>query len=64
MPRWVGDDNRPNNLEPSNINTGITIVGKRAHVQVRATIGRNCRINANVTPDAFEQLEMVHPQVA
>jgi len=54
----VGDDNRPNNLEPSNINTGITIVGKRAHVQVRTTIGRNCRIDANVTPDAFEQLEI------
>jgi glucose-1-phosphate adenylyltransferase len=54
----VGDDTTPNELEPGNINTGITIVGKRACVPAGAVIGRNCRIDPNSTPDAFEQLEV------
>jgi len=53
----VGDDNTPNQLEPANLNTGITIVGKRARIPAGATIGRNCRIDSNVTPDDFEKLE-------
>jgi glucose-1-phosphate adenylyltransferase len=54
----VGAATRPNEQEPGNINTGITIVGKRARVPAGAVIGRNCRIDPNSTPDAFEQLEM------
>lgn len=54
----VGDDNRPNEREPGNIHTGITIVGKRAHVPDGAVIGRNCRIDGNVTPADFELLEI------
>ncbi len=53
-----GDDTTPNELEPGNINTGITIIGKRARIPACAIIGRNCRIDANVTPAAFEQLEI------
>jgi glucose-1-phosphate adenylyltransferase len=53
-----GDDVTPNVLEPGNINTGITIVGKRARIPSGALIGRNCRIDANVAPEAFEQLEI------
>ena len=37
----MGDDNTPNQLEPANLNTGITIVGKRARIPAGATIGRN-----------------------
>lgn len=55
----VGDDNTPNQLEPANLNTGITIVGKRACIPAGATIGRNCRIDLNVTPDDFEQLHIL-----
>ena len=55
----VGDDNTPNQLEPANLNTGITIVGKRAHIPAGATIGRNCRIDPNITPDDFEQLHIL-----
>jgi glucose-1-phosphate adenylyltransferase len=55
----VGDDNTPNQLEPANLNTGITIVGKRARIPAGATIGRNCRIDPNVTPDDFEQLHIL-----
>jgi glucose-1-phosphate adenylyltransferase len=54
----AGDDNTPNELEPTNIDTGITIVGKRAHVPEGAVIGRNCRIDAGVTPDAFDSLQV------
>ncbi len=54
----VGDDNPPNQLEPGNIHTGITIVGKRAHIPAGTTIGRNCRIDANVTPDSFKASEI------
>jgi glucose-1-phosphate adenylyltransferase len=55
----VGDDNTPNQLEPANLNTGITIVGKRARIPAGATIGRNCRIDPNVTLDDFEQLHIL-----
>jgi glucose-1-phosphate adenylyltransferase len=52
----AGDDNTPNQLEPANINTGITIVGKRARIPADARIGRNCRIDANTSQDDYDQL--------
>lgn len=45
----AGDENTPNKLEPGNLNTGITIVGKRAIIPEGALIGRNCRIDPNTT---------------
>lgn len=54
----VGDDDTPNQLEPANLNTGITIAGKRARIPAGATIGRNCRIDSNVTPDDFQKMEV------
>ncbi len=54
----VGDDNQPNQVEPANLNTGITIVGKRACIPAGAVIGRNCRIDPSVTPDDFERMEI------
>lgn len=54
----AGDDMTPNLLEPANINTGITIVGKRARVPAGAIIGRNCRIDANTTPKDYNQLQV------
>ncbi len=54
----VGDDNTPNDLEPGNLNAGITIIGKRARIPAGAVIGRNCRIDPNVTPDDFRRLEI------
>jgi glucose-1-phosphate adenylyltransferase len=54
----VGEDMTPNLLEPANINTGITIIGKRAKVPAGAAIGRNCRIDANTTPKDYDQLEV------
>jgi glucose-1-phosphate adenylyltransferase len=48
----------PNQLEPANLSTGISIIGKRAHVPANTAIGRNCRIDPNVTPDDFERLDI------
>ena len=56
----VGGDIAPNEQEPANLTTGITIVGKRASVPAGAVIGRNCRIDPNVTPDDFEGLEIAN----
>jgi glucose-1-phosphate adenylyltransferase len=63
----VGDENTPNAREPGNLNTGITVVGKRARIPAGAIVGRNCRIDANVTPDDFERTSLasggtvIHP---
>ncbi len=54
----LGDDNTPNQLEPTNINTGITIVGKRASIPAGASIGRNCRIDPNTTGDDYDQIDV------
>jgi glucose-1-phosphate adenylyltransferase len=48
-----GDDLRPNREEPERLYAGITLVGKRATVPPRITIGRNCRIDPGVTPVDF-----------
>lgn len=54
----VGDDTTPNQLEPDKIYTGITIVGKRARIPSNTIIGRNCRIDADTTPDDYDALEL------
>jgi glucose-1-phosphate adenylyltransferase len=54
----AGDDNAPNKQEPSNIYTGITIVGKRARIPAGAVIGRNCRIDPSTTPEDYESIEV------
>ena len=43
-----GDDIAPNQLEPQNLRSGITIIGKGAHVPAGTRIGRNCRIDPSV----------------
>ena len=52
----VGDgpyDDRPNKGEPNRLNTGITVVGKRAIVPRGARIGRNVKIGADVRTTDF-----------
>jgi glucose-1-phosphate adenylyltransferase len=53
-----GDDMTPNQLEPANIDTGITIAGKRACIPAGAVIGRNCRIDPNTTEEDYDRLEI------
>jgi glucose-1-phosphate adenylyltransferase len=54
----VGSDYTPNQLEPSNLDTGITLIGKRARVPAGAVIGRNCCIDTNTAPDDFTGLQV------
>jgi glucose-1-phosphate adenylyltransferase len=54
----AGDDMTPNLVEPANLDTGITIVGKGARVPAGAIIGRNCCIDANTTPKDYDQLQV------
>lgn len=48
-----GQDFRANRLEPDRLNTGLSIVGKRAVIPDGTRIGRNCKIAAGVRPDNF-----------
>jgi glucose-1-phosphate adenylyltransferase len=54
----VGDDYTPNWLEPSRINTGLTIVGRNAHVPAGVEAGRNVLIGADISEADFEHLEI------
>jgi glucose-1-phosphate adenylyltransferase len=54
----VGTDNTPNQLEPDNLDTGITLIGKRACVPAGAVIGRNCCIDMNTTLNDFARLQV------
>ena len=53
-----GEDDTPNKLEPQRLNTGITLVGKRAVLPAGIRIGRNVKIGTDVTPDDFGGLEL------
>jgi len=48
------DLKKPNDDEPERLNTGITIVGKRAVIPASARIGRNVRIAEGVRPADFK----------
>jgi len=48
-----GDDMTPNKLEPSRLDTGITLIGKRAHLPDNLKVGRNCKIGADLRPEDF-----------
>jgi glucose-1-phosphate adenylyltransferase len=53
-----GEDRTPNRVEPGNLNTGITIVGKGARIPPGATIGRNCRIDSRAQPADYPAREI------
>jgi glucose-1-phosphate adenylyltransferase len=48
-----GDDLTPNKQEPSRLDTGITLIGKRAHLPDNLTVGRNCKIGTDLRPEDF-----------
>ncbi len=49
----LGDDNTPNRQSPEVINTGLTVIGKRAQLPSGLRIGHNVVINPGVTPETF-----------
>ncbi|MDQ6659562.1 MAG: sugar phosphate nucleotidyltransferase, partial [Chloroflexota bacterium] len=48
-----GDDMTPNKLEPTRLNTGITLIGKRAHLPDNLKVGRNCKVGADLRLEDF-----------
>jgi glucose-1-phosphate adenylyltransferase len=48
-----GVDNVPNRLFPTRLNTGLTVVGKRAHIPAGIKIGHNVIINPHVAETDF-----------
>ena len=54
-----GDDlTTPNKLEPDKINTGVSVVGKRAHLPANLRVGRNVVINADRDEEHFPSGEL------
>jgi glucose-1-phosphate adenylyltransferase len=50
----VGDDlTVPNKAQPDKLNTGVTVVGKKAHIPPGISIGRNVVINADRDNEDF-----------
>src|SRR4029450_10612745 len=52
----VGDgpfDDRPNKNEPGRLNTGITVVGKRAVIPRGVRLGRNVKVASDVRSSDF-----------
>jgi glucose-1-phosphate adenylyltransferase len=49
-----GDDYAPNKQDPAHLNTGITVVGKRASLPAGLRVGRNCKIAPGVQEEDFE----------
>jgi glucose-1-phosphate adenylyltransferase len=43
-----GDDNTPNRAMPNHLNTGLTLIGKRAQVPAGVRIGRNVVVRPRV----------------
>jgi glucose-1-phosphate adenylyltransferase len=54
-----GTDLRPNREEPERLYAGITLVGKRATVPPRVTVGRNCRIDPGAAPSDFGRRRVI-----
>ena len=46
-------DDRPNRQEPTRLNTGITVVGKRAVIPRGARLGRNVKVAADIRSTDF-----------
>ncbi len=54
-----GDDlATPNKLEPDKLNTGVSVVGKSAHLPANLRVGRNVVINADSEEEHFPSGEM------
>ena len=50
-----GTDLAPNRSCPEHLSSGITIVGKETRIPEAMTIGRNCRISANLIEEDFSE---------
>ena len=53
-----GDEFHANRKNPQVLNTGLTIIGKRAEIPSELKIGRNCIIYSNVVGSDFPSPEV------
>ncbi len=51
-----GEDLRPNRVIPDMLRSGLTVVGRNAHIPPGAIVGRNCRIGTDVKKEDFSSL--------
>jgi glucose-1-phosphate adenylyltransferase len=49
----AGEDNMPNQRVPEHLNTGLTVIGRRARIPANIRIGRNVVVRPRVTEAAF-----------
>ncbi len=49
-----GEDYTPNKQDPAHLNSGITVVGKRAYLPAGLRVGRNCKIAPGSNGEDFE----------
>jgi glucose-1-phosphate adenylyltransferase len=54
----IGDDNTPNHQSPASINTGLTVIGRRARLPAGVVIGHNVVISPNVMAETFPSREI------
>jgi glucose-1-phosphate adenylyltransferase len=59
-----GDDKTPSRLEPKNLSTGISVVGKRVRIPPGLKLGRNVRVDADVVESDFEHVVHVEGMIA
>ncbi len=55
----TGDDNSPNKLMPSELNTGLTLVGRDSQVPAKLQVGRNVTIHAGSGSDVFKRRKKI-----
>lgn len=58
MVGWGDDLSVVNKLQPDKLTTGITVIGKGAHIPPSVRIGRNVVINADRDTEAFPQSDV------
>jgi glucose-1-phosphate adenylyltransferase len=59
-----GDDNTPNQQLPKSLNTGLTVIGKRARLPASVRIGHNVIINPGALPESFAGEEIPSGETA
>jgi glucose-1-phosphate adenylyltransferase len=58
-----GDDMTFNRMEPKNLSTGISVVGKRVRIPPGLRLGRNVRVDADVVEADFEHVPHIQGMI-
>jgi glucose-1-phosphate adenylyltransferase len=53
-----GSDNTPNRKSPKSLNTGLTVIGKRARLPAGVRLGHNVAVNPDVKEQDFQSQEI------